>query len=72
MKEQDGHSSSLLSLLGLARLRTIVMDLDGVPLAQDVGGGPEVSRGHLGRGRHLGREVSSRKRFRFSGSLQAG
>lgn len=47
MEEQDGHPSSLFSLLGLGRLRTIVMDLDGVPLAQDVGGGPEVSRGHL-------------------------
>lgn len=47
MEEQDGHSSSLFGLLGLGRLRTIVMNLDGVPLAQDVGGGPEVSRGHL-------------------------
>lgn len=47
MEEQDRHSSSLLSLLGFARLRTIVMNLDGVSFAQDVGGGPEISRGHL-------------------------
>jgi len=57
MKQEDGRSLSAFSLFRLGGLRSIVVDLDGVTLSENIGSGPEVSRGHLGRAGHLERAL---------------
>jgi hypothetical protein len=55
VEEQDGRSLITFGIVGFGWLRSVVMDLDRVAFAEDVGGGSESARRHLRRGRHLGR-----------------
>ena len=57
MKQEDGRSLNVVGLLRLGGLRSIIVDLDGIALGENVGSGPEVSRGHLGRVGHSERAL---------------